>query len=230
MNHIPIRVFWGASLAGSLVFLLLSTLPAPHILAQDDILGGKVAKSPQTEAKVKANIEYLEKQVRANPENYRFHFQLANAYVEGGDEENAKTSFETALRLNPKYVEALVNLGSLYSDLSQHGEAITHFEKALSLNPDDCKARSNLGNAYYALERYPDAMYEYRRAIEIDPKCYSALYNIAVAFADAGLFREAVRWWKKVERVAPGTEASRSAAENIEILKPFTRPPTPPGG
>ena len=68
-------------------------------------------------------------------------------------------------------------------------------------------------------------MFEYRRAIEKDPSCYSAMYNIAVAFADAGLFRDAVNWWKKVEQVAPGTEAARSARENINILDRFTQSP-----
>jgi tetratricopeptide (TPR) repeat protein len=201
--------------------------PSP-VLGQDDILGTGVQAPRKSEEELKAAIERASKDVQASPTSYRAHFKLANAYADARNEENAKTHYERALELNPKYIEALVNLGTLYSDLEQPGEAIQYFEKALGLNPDDCKARSNLGNAYYALERYPDAMYEYERAIEADQKCYSALYNIAVAFADAGLFREASAWWKRVELAAPGTEAARSAHENIEILKPFTQPPTPP--
>lgn len=202
----------------------------PAVFGQEDVLGAGVQKSKKSEVELNAAIERARKDVQTNPTSYRAHFKLANAYADASDEENARSHYERALELNPKYIEALVNLGTLFSDLDQPGEAVSYFERALGLNPDDCKARSNLGNAYYALERYPDAMYEYQHAVKVDPKCHSALYNIAVAFADAGLFREAVVWWKKVERVAPGTEASRSAHENIEILKPFTQPPTPPGG
>jgi tetratricopeptide (TPR) repeat protein len=96
------------------------------------------------------------------------------------------------------------------------------------INPEDCNARSNLGNAYYAMSRYSEAMYEYRRAIDIDPKCHSALYNIGVAFADAGLFREAVSWWRKVVQAAPGTDAARNADDNIKILERFIQAPIPP--
>lgn len=206
---------------------LLVLAPVHTARAEDPVLGGNLEKQPKTEAEIQDRIQALSAQVRANPNNYRYHFELANWYVEAGDEEKAKASFERALELNPKFVEALVNLGGLYSDMGKQDDAVTYFQKALALDPTDCKARSNLGNAYYAMGRYPDAMFEYQRAVKQDPKCYSALYNIAVAFADAGLFREAVKWWDKVQRVAPGTDAARSARENIDILKPFTQPPTP---
>jgi len=194
--------------------------------ASDEILGGKLEKkSNRTEAEIKADITRLEKQLAASPKNYRVMFDLANVYAEASKEEDAKDLLTKAIALNPKYVEAMVNLGGLYSDQEQHQEAIKWFEKALSLDPENCKARSNLGNSYYAEQRYPDAMFEYRRAIEKDPSCCSAMYNVAVAFADAGLFRDAVTYWKKVEQVCPGTDAARSARENINILDRFTQPP-----
>jgi len=227
MNHWMVRLTSPGIPALALLAGLLVFSPASPAHAEDPVLGGNLEKQPKSEAEIKARIQALQAQVKANPNNYRYHFELANWYVEAGDEERAKASFERALDLNPKFLEGLVNLGSLYSDMGQQDEAITYFQKALALDPTDCKARSNLGNAYYALNRYPDAMFEYRRAVDTDPKCYSALYNIAVAFADAGLFREAVQWWEKVARVAPGTDAARSAKENIDILKPFTQPPAP---
>jgi tetratricopeptide (TPR) repeat protein len=203
--------------------LVLAIAGTAH--AAEEILGGKLEKKVKTDAATQAEIARLEKQVAADRKNYRLHYQLGNAYQDAGQEEKARAEYETALQLNPKYLEAMVNLGGLYADLDRHDDAIAHFEKALGIDPKNCKARSNLGNSYYALERYPDAMFEYRRAIELDPKCYTALYNIAVAFADAGLFREAVTYWARVEKVAPGTEAARSARENIQLLERFTGPP-----
>lgn len=212
-----------------LLFLLLAVPSlAPSAWAQAEILGGKVEKDFKTEAQIKSRMEFLKKQLAASPDNYRYHFELANLYAESGKEEDAIDSYERALQINPKYIEAMVNLGSLHSDRGELDEAVELFEKALALDPEDCKARSNLGNAYYAQERYPDAMFEYQRAVDLNPKCYSALYNIAVAFADAGIFRDAVKWWKKVEDVAPGTDAARSARENIDLLERFTQPPAPP--
>ena len=217
----PLRVLQNALLCSA---LLAGTAHAT------DVLGGKLEKkSTKTEAELKAEISRLQKQLAASPKNYRVMFDLGNAYADANKEEEAKEMLEKAIALNPKYVEAMVNLGGLYSDQEQHDEAIKWFQKALSMDPENCKARSNLGNSYYAQQRYPDAMFEYRRAIEKDPNCYSAMYNIAVAFADAGLFRDAVTYWKKVEQVAPGTEAARSARENINILDRFTQPPSNSG-
>jgi tetratricopeptide (TPR) repeat protein len=217
----------GAALGWLAALLLILPVSPPDAAAQGQILGGNVQKQHRTEAQVKSRIEYLKKQLVANPDNYRYHFELGNLYADTQKISDAMLSYREALRLNSKYVEAMVNLGSLLSDASKYDEAIEQFEEALRIDPEDCKARSNLGNAYYAEERYPDAMFEYLRAVELDPKCYSALYNIAVAFADVGMFREAVRWWRKVEQVAPGTDAARNARENITLLERFTALPPP---
>lgn len=212
------------------LFVAAGALLASTALAQSGggLLGSGVTKAPGTEAEHKAQIAKLEKQVKADPGNYRLHYQLGNAYYDAGFAEKAKDAYGEALRLNPKHLEALVNLGIALGDLNEPAEAIKTFEKALSIDPEDCNARSNLGNAYYAGGRYSEAMYEYRRAVDIDPKCHSALYNIGVAFADAGLFREAVSWWRKVAQVAPGTDAARNAEENIKILERFVQAPIPP--
>lgn len=210
-----------------LVCLLLASVPAA---SQEGILGEKVQKDPADEAQIKSRIAYLQKQLAANPKNYRHHYELGNLYVDLEKFTDAERAYKEALKYNPKYKEALVNLGGLHSDAGQHDEAIKLFEAALGIDPEDCKARSNLGNSYYAMERYPDAMYEYMRAVENDPKCYSALYNIAVAFADAGMYREAVNWWEKVVKVAPGTSAARNARENIKLLERFTALPSPSSG
>ena len=212
-----------------LVQTVFCTLLLAGAASASDVLGGKLEnKSTKSEAELKAEISRLEKLRDANPKNYRTLFDLGNAYAEASKEEEAKDAYLKAIGLNGKYVEAMVNLGGLYSDQDQQDEAVKWFEKALGLDPENCKARSNLGNAYYAQQRYPDAMFEYRRSIEKDPSCYSAMYNIAVAFADAGLFRDAVNWWKKVEQTAPGSEAARSARENINILERFTQAPVSP--
>jgi tetratricopeptide (TPR) repeat protein len=222
-SRIPARVVFSTALCAA---LFGSATPS----VSDEILGGKLEKkSTKTEAEIKAAVARLEKQHAADPKNYRVLFDLGNAYIDANDQEKAKLMLTQAIELNPKYVEAMVNLGGLYSDLDQQDDAIKWFQEALKVDPENCKARSNLGNSYYTQQHYPDAMFEYRRAVEKDAKCYSAMYNIAVAFADAGLFRDAVAWWKKVEQLAPGTEAARSARENINILDRFTQAPTPPG-
>jgi tetratricopeptide (TPR) repeat protein len=207
--------------------LLAMALPPAAARSQDAMLGEGVTRERMSTSEMEAKAARLEKQAAAEPTNYRVFYELGNLYADMGKVAEARRSYETAIRINPKYIEAMVNLGSLLSDEQAHEEAILYLEQALAVNPEDCKARSNLGNVYYAMGRYPDAMFEYERAVELDSRCYSALYNIGVAFADAGLFREAVKWWSKVVTVAPGTDAARSAQENIQLLDRFVPLPPP---
>ena len=209
------------------VLLVAGMLLATAAFAQEALLGGD-GGSKISSVERDAQIAKLETLLASNPNNYRDWFQLGSLYQDAGKDTKAVEAYEQAIQLNPKYTEALVNLGGVYNDTGDYDKAKAYLEEALALNPEDCRARSNLGNVYYSMGRYPDAMFEYERAVETDPKCYSSLYNIGVAFADAGLFREAVNYWKKVVAIAPGTEAARSARENIEILRRFTEAPIPP--
>jgi len=210
----------------SLVLALVAGIPGAAF-AQAGLLGGD-GGSKMSSVDRDAEIAKLEASLKSNPDNYHDWFKLGTLYQDAGKNSQAVDSYERAIQINPKYTEALVNLGGVYNDLGEFEKAKNLLESALALNPEDCNARSNLGNVYYSMGRYPDAMFEYQRAVDLDPKCYSALYNIGVAFADAGLFREAVNWWRKVVAVAPGTEAARSARENIDILRRFTEAPIPP--
>ena len=94
-------------------------------------------------------------------------------------------------------------------------EAAATMKQAIAEYPDSAIAHAYLGlyrgmqagdtdNFMQAGQFSQESFELLDRAVELDPKCHSALYNIAVAFADAGLFREAVNWWKRVEEVAPG--------------------------
>ena len=42
-----------------------------------------------------------------------------------------------------------------------------------------------------------------------------------MAFADAGIYRDAIRMWKKVVELAPGSPEAVSAKESIEVLEKF---------
>jgi len=44
---------------------------------------------------------------------------------------------------------------------------------------------------------------------------------MGVAFADAGLYRDAIRMWKKVVELAPSSAEAQSAKESIDVLERF---------
>jgi cytochrome c-type biogenesis protein CcmH/NrfG len=64
----------------------------------------------------------------------------------------------------------------------------------------------------------------YRKALSVQSEAPHALYSMGVAFADAGLFREAVNYWQRVALAEPNTDLGRSASENVELLQKYLIP------
>ena len=154
-------------------------------------------------------------------ENY---FHLGNAIYETGDPAGAAMAFEQAIKLDPKFFKATVNLALMYDEQKNYSKAIEVFESAAALEPDNAEVWSHMGNTYYAQRQYPKAMELYRKALSMQEEAPHALYSMGVAFADAGLFREAVNYWQRVAAAEPESELGKSASENVELLKKYLIP------
>ncbi|MDI6809672.1 MAG: tetratricopeptide repeat protein [Candidatus Eisenbacteria bacterium] len=164
-------------------------------------------------------ISKYEKLVISDSLNARNHFELANAYYDRDKPGDAEREYRTAIRLDPKLSEAYTNLGALLNEVGRASDAIEILQKVLIRNPKDPLARSNLGNTYYSEKRYSLAVSEFMRAIGDDPKCFQAYYNLGVAFADAGMYREARRMWEKVVLIAPDSPVAVTAKDNVKTVK-----------
>jgi tetratricopeptide (TPR) repeat protein len=95
---------------------------------------------------------------------------------------------------------------------------------AAKLEPKNPDVWANLGNSYYTQSQHAKAFEYYQKSLAIDPNSQSALYSMAVAFADAGIFREAVKFWDRVVQVDPKSEQGKNAAENIDLVKKYLIP------
>jgi tetratricopeptide (TPR) repeat protein len=176
---------------------------------------------------IRNQIKRLQRSAPLDGGSYRDHYQLANLYYEAGFFEASAERYDRALEMNPEFYKAMVNYGSLLEDIGDDAGAIEKYESALKINPEDCNARSNLGAVYYRQKRFPDAIYEYRRAIDLDSSCYASYFNLASAFADFGIYRDSIKYFEEVIRVAPGTAAAREAQGNIDLMSPMTEGPIP---
>ena len=52
-------------------------------------------------------------------------------------------------------------------------------------------------------------------------RAHCAYFTMGVAFADAGLYRDAIRMWKKVVELAPASPEAQSAKESVDVLERF---------
>ena len=60
--------------------------------------------------------------------------------------------------------------------------------------------------------------------IKANPKASCAYFTLGVAFADAGMFRDAIKSWQKVVEYSPGSPEAESAGESIKLLQEYLGP------
>jgi tetratricopeptide (TPR) repeat protein len=80
-----------------------------------------------------------------------FHVNLGVAYLQAGQEEEARIEFNRALKINPADLFAMNNLGLLDFKAQKYREAITRFRAILQQNPNMSVAKNNLFDTYVQL-------------------------------------------------------------------------------
>lgn len=169
-------------------------------------------------------LVYLKQIVDEGKGTKEVYFHLGNAYYQTGDPKGAITAFGKAIELDPQYFKAMVNMALMFDELEQYPQAIETLERAAEIDPKSPDVWSHMGNSYYAQGQHAKAMDLYRKALSLDSKAPHALYSVGVAFADAGIFREAVRYWSRVSEVDPDSELGKNAAENVQLLQQYLVP------
>ena len=67
--------------------------------------------------------------------------------------------------------------------------------------------------------QHQEAMDLLRSVIQRSPGSYCAYFTLGVAFADAGIYRDAIRMWQRVVELAPASPEGMSAQESITVLQ-----------
>ena len=185
------------------------------------------AKSAKTEAKLAAtpavvdSLGLLERAVARDSTKFDNLYRLGIMYLDREKNAEAAQVFDKANRVKPKNVKVLVNLGVALDNLSKSDLAQDYYRQAIALSPADSLASCRLATSLYAQGKYQDSMSLLRDLIAKQPRSYCAYYMMGVAFADAGLYRDAIRMWKKVVELAPASAEAQSAKESIDVLEKF---------
>jgi tetratricopeptide (TPR) repeat protein len=112
---------------------------------------------------------------------------LAMAYVETGDVENAVNHLIEVLRLNPQDVSSWVVLANLYIREKHDkttGEKFIH--KALEIAPDHAWALNSLAALHVEGEDFERAIELFEKAIASNPDFANSYYGEAIAFNKSG--------------------------------------------
>ena len=177
-------------------------------------------KPPATPAVVDS-LALLEKAVAKDSSKVDNLYRLGIMYLDRENNAKAAQVFARANKVKGKNVKVLVNLGVALDNLSRPEEAQAYYREAIAIAPMDSLASCRLATSLYAQGKYADSMNLLRELVQKQPRSHCAYFTMGVAFADAGLYRDAIRMWKKVVDLAPNSPEAQSAKESIDVLERF---------
>ena len=172
-------------------------------------------------AAVTDSLQLLERIVAKDSSKVDNLYRLGIMYLDREKNAEAAQVFGKANRLKPKNVKTLVNLGVAHDNLGKPELAQGFYQEAIAVAPLDSIASCRLATSYYAQGKFSDAMTLLRALIAKQPRSHCAYFTMGVSFADAGLYRDAIRMWKKVVELAPTSPEAQSAKESIDVLERF---------
>jgi TolB-like protein len=110
----------------------------------------------------------------------------------------AEKEFKRALELNTNSAEAHHWYGDFLTRSGRFDEARVELRKAQELDPLSLLINSSVGRELYFARQYPAAIEQFRKTLDMDRNFVPAQHGIELAYAQNGMFREAVAERQKV--------------------------------
>lgn len=142
---------------------------------RDDIFG----KNPQ------AKVQFLEKQLEANPDSADIMLSLFDAYVQQGNVQKASKLAPKLMKTEPP-AETVRQIAEMRLEDGRPEEALEAYDTAVEQGAE-LKAEDyfNRGEAYQQMDRFPEARREFQQALELDSSLGEALIAIGDLYARA---------------------------------------------
>jgi Flp pilus assembly protein TadD len=182
------------------------------------------AKAAGREAAVAAPVDSLERLAQAvAKDSTRFDdlSALGILYLERDQAELAVTVLRKAHDLKPLDRKVTVNLGAALDAVGHQGLAQKYYREVLAAFPGDSVASCRLATSLYSEGKLGQAVQLLDEIIERSPRAHCAYFSMGVAFADAGIYKDAMRMWRKVVELAPASPEGISAKESLEVLEKY---------
>jgi tetratricopeptide (TPR) repeat protein len=204
----------------TLLSLSLVATAASPVYAQGNVGAPVVEKSPAPAAPVDS-LALLEKAVAKDSTRFDNLYRLGVLYLDRDKVDGAIKVLTKAHVLQPKDHRVGVNLGVAFDASGKADEAQGYYREVLAAFPEDSVASCRLASSLYSQSRHAEATALLQEIIKKAPRAYCAYFTLGVAFADAGIYRDAIRMWRKVVEIAPTSPEAISARESIDVLEKF---------
>jgi tetratricopeptide (TPR) repeat protein len=137
-----------------------------------------------------AALDELQRALQADPNLSVAHNAVGSIYLQRGQYEHARQSYQKATQINPLAYKPAYNLGVTYQALANAAQNVTRAQqylrravqtylRAITLKSDDYDSHLNLSACYYSLGSTKLAEHYCRTAIRIDASRREAYDNLA---------------------------------------------------
>ncbi len=129
--------------------------------------------------------------VSLQPDSYRAHQLLAEAYEARKQDSKAIAEYRAALEVRPKLPGLHLAIGRIHLKNLRLEEAAAEFQKELEINPFDADANTDLGGIYVNQELPEKAIPLLEQALRVEPSLVEAHRRLGKAYYALGQYEKA---------------------------------------
>ena len=153
------------------------------------------------------NKDYQNAAVLLGDESTFTHYNLAMAYIEQGDLEQAVSHYKKVLQIDPNYAAANHSLGLIFMEQGKHDQAAEHFKKEIHIKPNyphiHISTHYNLGMILMQQRDLDAAKVHYKKILRINPNYADAYYHLGNILAQQGNMAQAKLYYEQTLRIEP---------------------------
>ena len=153
--------------------------------------------------KLDSAMVWLEKSVRADPEQVAIWKILAKLYVARNMYEKAAEAYEHLAKLEPSEPEHELKHGQYLAKSGKFSEAVEILQKYIEKNPQDYRGYQYMGLALAADGKYKEALEQLKKAEKINPNSVKLMCDIASTYIDMKKYSLAQRYINKAKKIDP---------------------------
>ena len=127
----------------------------------------------------------------------------------------AESEFRRAIQLNPNNAPAHQWYGDFLTRMGRFDEARVELKKAQELDPLSLLTNTSLGRQLYFTHQYDAAIQQLSKTLEMDPKFVPAQHAIEGAYAQNGMFKEAIGQRQKVLTLSGNPDLAAAIGEDF---------------
>jgi eukaryotic-like serine/threonine-protein kinase len=127
----------------------------------------------------------------------------------------AESEFKRAIELNGNNASAHQWYGDFLTRMGQFDQARVELKKAQELDPLSLLNNTSLGRQLYFSREYDAAIQQLTKTLEMDPKFVPAQHAIEAAYAQNGMFKEAIGERQKVLTLSGNPDLAAAIGEDF---------------